>query len=308
MKAQFIKSPLAAVKNAIKPIILVTAFVATGLAQAQQDSYLDIVDEFLNESGAELQVNMLPETLIGRIEQQIINSNAFDMNDPDQAKFANKIIQEFSEMITAHNIKRNLVNSLEDSVLIEELISSIAFYKTPAGQEVVKYETESVDILEDPEFISFMQQFENMPKDPVRLDQAKKIVELYKINEFAVDANVDSEIAAAMGMIDNMSEELLAEDNFGQSMQMYIDHMENQRESLYPQVVTLFIAEQYYTFREMDIEDVVEYSKYLESPDAFSVNTALLTGINNFSNYVSYTVGSVIAAEMSRFEVSSNDL
>ncbi len=305
-----IKSPVSGfqplnLKVACSTILFAATVLTSGLVHAKQDNFLDTANEYLTVSGAAEEIAKFPQTLMGQVDQQLVQGGIFDMSDPAQAAIVNRLSGELSVLFTERNLKRAVINSLEDAVSVDSLNSAIAFYQSPVGKLSTQYEKESENVLEDPEFQRFSQQFGSMSKDKTRSELATRTVETYKLHEFVVDVGIDSQIASLMGMLDNVSEEFHADGSFRQQVQMSMENLNNMREPSYEGAFPVMVALQYYTYRDMMIEDFVEYSEFHATPEAVSVNHALLGGMKNFTVDALYVVGTAIADEMNKVRMSS---
>ena len=310
MKTRFIANPLANfksfnLKGACSSILLLATVLTSGLVQAQQDTFLETVDEFLYASGSDEELAKFPQSLMAQVDQQLVQGGIFDMNDPVQTAIVTRLRSELSVLFTEQNLRRTVVNSLEDSASIESLKRVTAFYKSPLGELGKKYAKASNNLMEDPAFQRFSQQFESMSKDKIRSELGRNFIELYKLHEFLVDIGIDSQIASMMGMIDNVSEQFNANGNFRQQVNMSMERMDSMREPAYDGAFSLVQAMEYYRYRDMDIQDLVDYTDFHSTPEAVSVNNALMNGMRNFTIDAFYVVGGAIAEEMNKVRLSS---
>ncbi len=236
-------------------------------------------------SGLSKQLAEYPDLIWIGFEQAREQSDT--ISDADSLKIHRSIDDAFDSTKVL-----NIVSSkLKSSMLESEATSLLTWYNSDLGRAITDAENRASTAKA---YQDMMSNATSLLADKERVELAEKIDDLVKSTDFSMELQNSSTIAIFIAMstatnpdqsvnIDALKEQLSA-------------HQDQMRAEVH-QLVTLSLV---YAYRNLEIDNIKEYTQFLQRPDAKKFYKRSLSGIHDAFNHSSTKLGTSLAHILSK--------
>lgn len=255
-----------------KPVFLIALIALIGffstVTLAQERAML--IEKLYKDSGLEPMVNALPISIAQGIEgQKSAISQGQDLPD----KFWQLLLERISEDFSAENIKRVMLDDLDNGLTDQEIKANLDWSQTQLGKKA-KQLSESVYSDEGVAKLNQCMLKPGLnPPDENRVEQVEALNELLKATELTMEMVKITQIASATAANLSLPKHLqMPTQQINEQINGLVDPMHEQMRSL-------TLTSYYCIFESFSNEEMDDYLVELEKPHSQSFYQAIVKGL-----------------------------
>lgn len=244
-------------------LILLTLCLLASLSHAsERDQQLGALMEL---SGLNEQVAQLPESLKAGFMQ------ARQQGTPIPDATFQAMMRSTDRSIVAEDILAEIQSSLDEKLSGAEVERLLAWYQSDLGREITEQEKQAA---QPSAYGDMMSQAKSLFSDARRVKFAEKLDRLFGATDMVMDLQKYTGVAVFSAIM------MDAQPNLGIDVSAFEEQIAQQIEASRPAVQQSVILSFLYSYRNLDMTKLDEYSDFLREPEARRFNTTVKESMN----------------------------